>query len=360
MFNVTTDGDYRDQIRQFFQSEFPNSAVKSSGDTLELLTEAILASGQIRLGPRPGVESLFEIRKHLKAVIDSNEPVRFLMPWGSEKPVDLQTVDVAEIVAMKTLACLQGRVESIYRPGISIRIRIEDATAPNLYFNDRPRARLNAQVYTDSLIDLIHTLEVQHFITPVPETQMTSEDAFEREFEQVYPTLLDYVKASEGVHDSERTVMKQYSALKELGWMGTIADDQRTHYRDTYRKLYGSSDNEATELFARYLAQSLVRKRINILGNGDWTDYLGLSFVRSVPGEPLGRTNRRIYYRTMPANVSSNHIPPWRAKGYLVVNENGVRPRLASWQEQKDYVPNVVRLSNGEHNVNVRADYEVS
>jgi hypothetical protein len=47
-----SDHLYSDQIRNFFQTDFPSKFEKSSSDTLNLVAEAILSSGKIRGGSK--------------------------------------------------------------------------------------------------------------------------------------------------------------------------------------------------------------------------------------------------------------------------------------------------------------------
>jgi hypothetical protein len=113
-------------------------------------------------------------------------------------------------------------------------------------------------------------------------------------------------------------------------------------------------------MLAKYLSHALVRKRLNIVGNGGWEDYLSLTFVPPIPGEPKSRIQKRLYYRTLPENITSNHMPPWRARGFLSIDGDSARPRLASWNEKREYVNNTVTLVNGSGSVTIQADYEIT
>ncbi len=359
MIKITADHPYATQIRNFFQTEFPVNTEKTSSDILELITNAILATGKVRLGPKPSIESLYAIRQTISNRMAENLPIPFLMPWGSEKPASFQTVDMAEVVAFKTLICLQARVKSVYSPGIHIRIRVEDATAPSLFYTRKEQARLDAKIYTDSLKALNVILGTRSFVQLVPESDMVNEDDFQEELDKLFPTFHDYMMTSSGVTEPQREFVAAYQDLKSLGWTGIIPDEQRNHYLGTYRKLYNLSDREALSLLARYFAQSLARRRMNMLGNLDWKDYLGLSFVGPIPGEPVGVAPKRVYYRTMPENMSQRHIAPWRAKGYFRIADGIPKVKLASWSEEHEYNSATVTLTNEEQSVEVRTDYEV-
>jgi len=358
MIQIRADHPYESQIRNFFQTEFPVETEKSDSDVLELLTNAILASGKIRLGPKPNVESLYAIRQTLQSVMKNSEPVPFLMPWGSEKPRSFQTVDMAEVVAIKTLVCLQNRVQKVYPPGVHIRVRVEDATAPSLFHNRMEAARTDAMVYTESLLRLNKVLETS-FIEFVPESYMVFEADFNGELEQVVPLFEDYLFASHGIPESEWEALQSYQDLMAIGWRGTMPSEQRDHYLSVYRRLYNMTDADSLKLLARYFAQSLIRRKMNMLGNKEWTDYLGLSFVGPIPGDPTSASSKRVFYRTMPENMSRLHMPPWRAKGYFRIDDGLPKVKLASWSEDRDYTPAVITLTNDNLSVSVRADYEV-
>ena len=358
MIKIEADHPYVSQIRNFFQTKFPVNTEKSSSDILELLTNAILASGKVRLGPKPNVESLYAIRQTLQAVMKENKPVPFLMPWGSEKPAHFQTVDMAEVAAIKTLVCLQARVKAVYSPGVHIRVRVEDATAPSLFYQDKAQARTDALIYTTSLLSLNEILGTD-FIEFIPESLMTTEAEFDKFHGRMVPVFERYIFDSHSIFESDWEKLDSYKELVDLGWQGRISNEQRGHYLSTYQRLYNLSNTEGLKLLARYLSQSLVRRKLNMLGNGDWKDYLGLSFVGPIPGDPTGVVSKRVFYRTVPENMS-HHTAPWRAKGYFRIDDGIPRVKLASWSEDHHYTPTTVTLRSEGKSVTIKSDYEVA
>jgi hypothetical protein len=104
VFEINSQSEYQEQIRRLFQSEFPTNSVKTDADLLELITDAIISTGKVRLRPKPSVESLYTIRQHISSMMAAGEPIRFLMPWGSEKPGHLETVDKAKEFTDKAFA----------------------------------------------------------------------------------------------------------------------------------------------------------------------------------------------------------------------------------------------------------------
>jgi hypothetical protein len=366
MFSVNTNSEYADQMRRFFQQSFPYNAIKNTGDILELVTDALVATGKVRLGPKPNVESLYAMRQHVRQMVAMQQPIRFLMPWGSEKPVDNQTVDLAEVAAIKTIHCLQDRVQAVYSPGIHVRIRVEDATAPSLLVDDQAQARMNAAIYTSSFLRLLTTLGANNFIEAVPESTMITEAKFEYHFQPIFQLMLEYLRESEEEIRSGILVtdFPSYTELTKLGWRSEVPIEQREHYRATYRRLYNYDDRQSTVMLARYLAQALTRRRLDMMGNKDWNqgEFLGLTFVGPVPGEPKQLSNTRLYYRTLPEHISTMHIAPWRAKGYFAVSNDNIRVRLSSWGEVRQYASHTIELENKASgtSVTVQADYEIN
>ena len=366
MFEIKTECEYGDIIRRFLQEQFPAQTLKDCDDILELLTNAIVATGKIRLGSKPTIESLFAIRQHLKAQMESGDPIRFLIPWGSEKPVDLQTVDLAELSALKTLLCLNDRVSSVYGPGIHIRVRVEDASAPALFADKKEQARINAHLYTLSFQSLVRVLVPEGFIQLVPESTLVTEEDNDKELAKIVPTMIQYITESDRLIDEhgpysmpEFDALESYQALKALGWNGYILPTMRAYYRGVYFRTYGLDPEQSNIIFATYLSQALVRRRLNATGAIDWTDYIELAFNAPVPGIPKNQHGKRIHYRTLPEKISSFHMPPWRAKGYLAIGNEGATPRLASWSEQRSYVHNLIELEGPTGSATVRCDYEV-
>jgi hypothetical protein len=70
----------------------------------------VVGTGQTRFGPLPSPESLVAIRDHLRRRIADRDPIRLLVPWGSKKPTNTATVDLAEPrVTRCSMATVGGR-----------------------------------------------------------------------------------------------------------------------------------------------------------------------------------------------------------------------------------------------------------
>jgi len=88
------------------------------------------------------------------------------------------------------------------------------------------------------------------------------------------------------------------------------------------------------------------------------TDYLQLAFVLPIPGAPKSLTAKRVYYRTMPADLTKSHVPYWRAKGYFKINGN-VKSSLTNWHDPLDFNSFMMHLNGNEETVAVTGDYVI-
>lgn len=210
---------YAESIALFIKREFPILA--KHGDLLELLTDAIIASGQIRLGPRPSPESLVAIREVITHWISKGEPIPFLIGWGSEKP-DGSGIDIAELMAMKTLSCLHHRVSQYYHPGVVFSIRVEDASAPHLFFDRKEQARIEAAHYTAGFVNLARTLGINSFVKITPELSMISEETFNHKADEVLPAMEAHVE------NPTDEIVREY--LLKFGWKVPLSFETIGYY----------------------------------------------------------------------------------------------------------------------------------
>jgi len=338
---------YSELIKLFIMQEFPTGFHCDSTAVLDLVTEAIVASGQTRYGPRPSPESLVEIRKILSHYITQSRPIPFMTPWGSEKP-DGSGVDIAELMALKTIISLNGRVSPYYPPGVQVSIRLEDLSAPHLFHWRMDEARIEAERYTTGLVNLVKVLNLNSYIFPTPESSYgVDEDRFNATADEMLPVFIKAVTFP-GEKQPE---------LEKLGWQGGISPSLVNHYMTSYDKMYpGKLDSFKLNQLARYFSASLTRKKLGFTGAlKEWDNkYLQLSFIKH-PGGPVSPT--RIHYRTIPSSITSNHLPPWRAKGYLCIDETHATAKLASYNEHREYNPYVFSFERDGLVVPVQADY---
>ncbi len=352
---------FYESIKGFFERSFARNAKLDNSALLDSLTRAFLSTNQRRYGPEPSPESLVAIRRVIMKAIETKQPIPVLVPWGGKKSFDGHSIDVAEVSALKQLACLSDEVETVYRPGLDIRIRIEDIGAYYLFAErgedykeaDNQVMRESVAKYTTDFENLINVLSLP--ITPVPESILVSEADYIRASEKIRPLLVSYITDSDahGLDDVEQ--FDSWKALTARGWVGKIPFEQRQYYRDRYRRFNpGITPRESTEKMARYFAGAIARYQVGSTGaHPSWgSDYIRVTFVPPVPGAPRDLIARDIYYRTVPLRYAATHMPPWRSRGYFKINGEAV-PKLANWYDDLPFHFTSVRLVRGSISVDI-------
>lgn len=357
MFKINSTDPLASLFAKAAYLDFPQQGLRDHCTLVDLLSYEIVGTNKIRLGPKPSPESFVEMRKTISTYVKADKPIPFMIPWGSEKP-DGSGIDLAELAALKTLKALQARISSHYQPGAQFNIRIEDASAPHLFYFRADEARKEAALYTSGFVDLLKILQLD-FIKPKPESWLISENEFNADADNVLGRMIPYVNSIlahrvAGEAESE--------AVRELGWKSELTIDTCESYLAQYDKMYPSMErSQKVHILARYFSGALSRGRLKLRGDeAEWNgDFLDLTFVQAAPGSAQNFP-RRVYYRTCPENMTSNHIPAWRAKGYFKVSEDGdsAVTKLASFNALPPNLhSNVLTFSNGTIETNVTADY---
>jgi hypothetical protein len=148
-----------------------------------------------------------------------------------------------------------------------------------------------------------------------------------------------------------------------MGWDKPLAQVTIDHYLSGYEKLYPEKDLTArVHILARYFASSLARKKMGMTGVLSHWDKgnLELYFGKTPPGLEPSRYLRRIHYRTLPCNLTTNHMAPWRSKGYLRIGHNDeITAALASYREDHDYNQFQILLERNGLKQTIQADYVI-
>lgn len=356
MYDITTNyqDPFAETITTFIKSEFPVLVKPHDHATLDLLTDAIIASNKVRFGPKPAPESLVAIREVISHWTAKNQPIPFLIGWGSEKPEDSKGagVDLAELFALKTLICLNARVQSYYPPGVAFNIRVEDVSAPHLFYDRMEQARIDAARYTTGFVTLAKVIGVSNFVNVLPESSMVSEGAFNIKADAILPSMEAHVLDPDDANVREN--------LLGYGWKTPLERSTIGFWLERYAKLYpNKTPEQQAHILARYFAGALARVSLGITGvSKDWAGkFIELSFVQATPGIGASRALRRVYYRTMPSDITSNHMPAWRAKGYLRIGEETSAGLTSFSNTELKLNPNTITLTNGTDSQVVQADY---
>lgn len=330
--------------------EVPCACAERKRVTEAVFTE-IVGSKQVRKGPRPSVDSENSMLSVIGHYVERELPIPFMVPWGSEKP-DGGTIDIAEYCALKTLWCLHRRVQTHYNPGVVFHIRMEDASAPHLFYDRADAARREAQVYCDAFENLVQVLDVGSTVRVRRESAMVAEQTFNEVADAIVPFMER--------HLLDLTSEAYYQELAALGWRGSVSSATVSEYMGRYQHLYPTkNERERLHILARYLSAALARKKLGIRGDDpSWNGgFLDLSFVEQSRTSGYSFPNR-VYYRTIPEGVSSYHLPAWRAKGHLVFEEAGARPRLAPFKETLGLKPGELVLERERTSVRMRCNWK--
>jgi len=347
-------------IKDFFRTEFPPIAAGNTESMVTLIAGKIIGSRSYRLAGAPTLESQVEIRGVIRDAIESGKRIPMLVVCGPKKTDNSESIDIAELSALRVLACVQRQVQEYYPTGLDIILRIEDSTG---YFleGESPEITNSIEVYTEELRALIRILGYDNFITAVRETSIIEYGIFKAEGERLYPYFYNYLMESEVEHLDKWEKLDSYKVLQKVGWVGIIPPEMREYYHRRYSLIYPEmSAMERLDLMAKYFGITLARGVLDGIGSRpEWNHrFIQINFAPPVTGEPKNRTTTRIYYRTVPLSHTKKHLPFWRAKGYLKLNGNA-RISLATWNEKLDLIPFEVQLSRGEDTVTIKADYMI-
>jgi hypothetical protein len=345
-------------IANFFRVEFPPLTGGNIESLVGIITSKMVGSRNYRLAGCPNPESEVAIRDVIRVSIESGKPIPVLVVCGPKKPVIGESIDIAELSALRILACVQRQVQEVYPVGLDIRLRIEDSTG--YYLEGTSEIIHNSmEKYITDLSALIRILGYDNFITPIRETALGLYPIFRDTANRLLPLFENYLSKSSMMPQSEWTNLDSFKLLQEKGWNGIIPPEMREYYHHRYTLLYPLyNESERLDAIAKYFAITLARPRVNGIGaNPEWNNkFIQINFAPPVNGEPLNRTTTRLYYRTVPFNHTKRHLPFWRAKGFLKLN-GLVRISLATWNEELDLNPFEVELTKGIDKVIIKSDY---
>lgn len=360
---------YGDLITNYFNSKFPTIVKKTNCDLVEILSQLIIGTKEVRYGSLPNPEHLVNIRKIISYHIDNENPIPVLVPWGSIKSDFSGMIDIAEISAIRKIIQLAKDVKEIYFPGLEIRLRLEDTSGYSLFSLEANQEviKQSTELYVKSMRSLINILEASDVITIVEESKMIYSSLFEADVNAILPTMIQYLTESESFIDIEDFKPENLTSFRTLkyshNWKGVIPREQRNHYYEAYKKLYPNWNEQLLiNRLALYLTGSLVRHKLDMTGSlSKWNNlFLQLSFVPPIKGLPYGYNHNYIYYRTLSLSQARTHMPPWRAKGYLKISGNDISSKITSFQDVdilNELIPSVIKLYNNDYFVDVKVDY---
>lgn len=348
------DDLYGDTIAQVLSRAFPAN-LSNKAQVVDSLTDAFVASSQTRLGPAPKPEGLVAIRRVIRLAMDTQSPIPVLVPWGSKKAANNVGVDVAEIAALRTLQALNERVTRYWSPGVEIDLGIEDAGGRYLWKDDADAIAASVR-YVAELSNLVEALDLDSFIHAVPESANVEQSAFNNRAALMETRILK--------HLLDPSNDRAWADVIAFGWRGDLPQEMTDYYLGRYENIYPNSSREykITKL-AAYFAQSWARYDLGIKVRPAWRgNFIQVNLTEPIPGLPAVLGDRRIHYRTLPLKMARTAMPPWRAKGYIAIENRDAMIKLASFHESgHDYVKHDIEVRNDEKDVMVivGADYEI-
>lgn len=326
---------YEGLIKNFLASEFPYElkGKRSKEDMVDLLTQVFVSTKENRIGPAPSPEVQVTIREIIRSVIGHDEPIPVLSKWGALKRSKFSHVDVADVMALRQFDRLNEAVKRFHEPGIRLALTAEDVGGYAIYGEDAEDA---ITYYHNNLQGIMHGLGVEKFATLRRESALMTADGkciaeFLKEVEKnsvVFALYLTQLKAF-GVRDLDAS-----AKLAEIGWTGEITQEHAQFYYDSYKRNYpGISEGEMVDKLAIYFAQALGKYKYGI--RGDFKEWHGkfiyLSLIPPIPHAPESLRRNTLYWRSLPATFSHINLAPWRAKGYLQIdNSNNVTPKVTT------------------------------
>lgn len=334
-------------IRKFISTEFP-AVTKKKSTLVDTLTDAFVMSNDIRFGPMPSPESLVRIRNIIRDAVDHDKPIPVLSPWGSKKPNNWYSVDLAELMALRALSCLYRRINEVYEPGIELRIRLEDTTGYWIFDVEGEESILASQNYVGQFALLHRILNIPGALLLESSTMNTSE------FSNTVPAYTDMFERylTDTADDPNTTRDGALGYLRELGFTGIINEEQRKFLYTRYADLPTRDKIHRT---ARYFGALFARRILHGYGTTGWKDYIQIYFGAPIPGTPASLSDRVISYRTVRMKFARTHIAPWRARGILEVGNTTAVPKLYNWKTLVDAEVHLLkfisRRPNGEEDM---------
>lgn len=352
---------YTAVIEHLVGQEFPQLSSGRVEDVMASVVTEFIATKQYRIGPRPNPESEVKIRDVVRRAVSDGRPIPVLVPAASVKLPIGESMDVAELSALRMLACLHRRVQRHYEPGMAFRMRLEDLTEYVLS-PDVPHVEHHVRTYQQGLHTLLQVLGYDDFITLVPESGITDAAAFMQNAAAMIPEIEAYLDATDGLADDAQLRHPLFQRIQtRYALLWPITALMRQYFRARYVKLYPSTPATGqNHVMAQYYAAVLTRRIVGAVGNDPTFDgRLEVYFGIALPDAPVVST--RVLYRTVPLAQSTLHLPYWNAKGHVKINnDGGARIALGRWDEPAGtYVPGQLTVSRGASKTSVRADYRV-
>lgn len=335
---------------------YQNCVINSQNTLIDTITQLFIGSKKIRFGNYPSEQNVSFLKNIIQQNISLNKPIPIVVPMGPHKTIINENIDLAELYALKTLSALNSRVSKFYPQGLKIYLREEDITGWFLTGVTQV-VKENIEKYLSDFEKLINILGYSDFIIPFRESSLVNYDDVVALIDVYTTPIRNYINDTNNNIDNYQN-LTSYKVLQTLGWKGEIPLKQRSFYRERYKRNYpDKSMFEIDEMMINYLAISFAKSQFNALvPDSIKENFIQLTFAPPVPGIPHGLASRRLYYRTLPANISRMHLPFWRAKGFLSVSDDSINFAINNWDDKNKFYRHSIKLSSQNDFVILNAD----
>ncbi|MBM3331920.1 hypothetical protein FJY68_08750 [candidate division WOR-3 bacterium] len=344
-----------------------------SGTAVEIaamVADILLTSPYAREVPGSAVQTRAEIESRVVTRIRAGRRLSGLMLWAPKKHWvhgPDSSIDVAELVALRTLFDIHSAVRRVYDPGIHFHVHVEDLEHAFVH-GWSIQLEEDMERYISRLCAAVEVLGLQELISV---TRATSLASGERELEAWRLRMAQNLSALRAYwYDSERNGLERferygtYRALERLGWRGPIPREMRDFYLGRIKRgnCRGIEMAEAADMVMRNLAGILLHHQEHLLRVSDDPRPLIVSFMPQPPGTELhltlGRVNLRFVSRK--ASHSADKAAPWSVKGCLHERRGRLLPTFTSRRQPlgpyAQACAGTFVLARGRHRVPVRAD----
>lgn len=320
-------------------------------------------------GTRPSAPqdaNVAALASRIARCVDRGEPIVAEMLWSPKKHwVDgpQSAIDLAELMAIDTLAGFARAVRRGYAPGMAITLQMEDLEFAYME-GATPALAAARERYIDALRELARIAGEGIRVRAVSDyaADETELARWRARIAENHRALAAYWADSERAGIARHDTLASYRALRALGWVGEIPAEMRRYYTLRLGHRAPADDAARVDMVVRNLATVLLHHQIGLGAGQDGSDAIKLAFVPPAHGAHADLRNGRVNLRFASRRLSSrvNRAGPWSTKGFLRIRDGGWAFGLAGWRELDAagarFAPGCFVIGRDRCEVTVRAD----
>lgn len=316
-------------------------ALTPRGDTATLATR-IAQSMLDAPGTRPSSPrsaNVAAMASRIARCVDRGAPIVAEMLWSPKKHwVDGadSAIDLAEMMAVDTLAGFVRAVRCAYPPGMAITLQMEDLEFAYMEGATQPLAAARER-YIGALRELAGVVDASIRVRAVSDYAANDAELerWRARIAENHRAIATYWADSERAGIAHHDTLASYRALRALGWVGEIPAEMRRYYTDRLGRRAPADDAARVDMVVRNLATVLLHHQIGLGAGQRGSDAIKLSFVLPADGAHADLRNGRVDLRFVPRRLSSrvNRAGPWSTKGFLRRRGDAWALGTAGWRE---------------------------